>query len=480
MQMNKTPMPEQDPRVRAHNFEEVATGYTAEMAIQEAQRCLDCRHKPCVEGCPVNVKIPDFIRLLKKGDARAAYDVIRQDNALPAICGRVCPQETQCEARCVRGVRGEPVGIGRLERYAADTAMAEEAADEAKVNAENAKAHVAVVGSGPAGLSCAGELNRMGYDVTIFEALHTPGGVLVYGIPEFRLPKQLVRREIDGLERAGVKIVTNAVIGKSITLNELLEEEGFSAAFVGSGAGLPRFQNIEGEQLSGVYSANEFLTRVNLMKAYRFPEYLTPVRAGRRVAVVGGGNVAMDAARTALRLGAEEVSVVYRRSMEELPARREEVEHAEEEGVVFRLLCNPTEILGYHNPDDRRDPKNGFVTGIRCIRMELGEPDEKGRRRPVEVPCSEFTLDVDCVIMAIGTSPNPLIKSTTTGLEVNRHGGIVVQEETGATSRAGVFAGGDAVTGAATVILAMGAGKTAARAIDAYLNPAASPTGQTI
>ena len=460
MQMNKTPMPEQDPRVRAHNFEEVATGYTAEMAIQEAQRCLDCRHKPCVEGCPVNVKIPDFIRLLKKGDARAAYDVIRQDNALPAICGRVCPQETQCEARCVRGIKGEPVGIGRLERYAADTAMAEEAAGEAKVNAENAKARVAVVGSGPAGLSCAGELNRMGYDVTIFEALHTPGGVLVYGIPEFRLPKQLVRREIDGLERAGVKIVTNAVIGKSITLNELLEEEGFSAAFVGSGAGLPRFQNIEGEQLSGVYSANEFLTRVNLMKAYRFPEYLTPVRAGRCVAVVGGGNVAMDAARCALRLGAEKVMIVYRRGEEEMPARREEIEHAREEGVEFALLTNPVKFTS---------DENGSVTGMTCVRMALGEPDASGRRRPAPVPGSEFETEISCAVIAIGNSPNPLIAQTTPGLETQKWGGIVVKGDTLATSVPGVYAGGDAVTGAATVILAMGAGKKAAREIDEYL-----------
>ena len=460
MQMNKTPMPEQDPRVRTHNFEEVATGYTAEMAIQEAQRCLDCRHKPCVEGCPVNVKIPDFIRLLKKGDARAAYDVIRKDNALPAICGRVCPQETQCEARCVRGVRGEPVGIGRLERYAADTAMAEEAAGEAKAKTENAKARVAVVGSGPAGLSCAGELNRMGYDVTIFEALHAPGGVLVYGIPEFRLPKQLVRREIDGLERAGVKIVTNAVIGKSITLNELLEEEGFSAAFVGSGAGLPRFQNIEGEQLSGVYSANEFLTRVNLMKAYRFPEYLTPVRAGKRVAVVGGGNVAMDAARCALRLGAEKVMIVYRRGEEEMPARREEIEHAREEGVEFALLTNPVKFTG---------DENGSVTGMTCVRMALGEPDASGRRRPAPVPGSEFETEISCAVIAIGNSPNPLIAQTTPGLETQKWGGIVVKGDTLATSVPGVYAGGDAVTGAATVILAMGAGKKAAREIDEYL-----------
>ncbi len=445
MQMNKTPMPEQDARVRAHNFEEVATGYTAEMALQEAQRCLDCRHRPCVEGCPVNVRIPDFIRLLKKGDARAAYDVIRQDNALPAICGRVCPQETQCEARCVRGIKGEPVGIGRLERYAADAAMAQEAAGEAKAKTEPARARVAVIGSGPAGLSCAGELNRMGCDVTIFEALHTPGGVLVYGIPEFRLPKQLVRREIDGLERAGVKIVTNAVIGKSITLNELLEEEGFSAAFVGSGAGLPRFQNIEGEQLSGVYSANEFLTRV---------------RAGKRVAVVGGGNVAMDAARCALRLGAEKVMIVYRRGEEEMPARREEIEHAREEGVEFALLTNPVKFTG---------DENGNVTSMTCVRMALGEPDASGRRRPAPVPGSEFETEISCAVIAIGNSPNPLIAQTTPGLETQKWGGVVVKGDTLATSVPGVYAGGDAVTGAATVILAMGAGKKAAREIDEYL-----------
>ena len=459
-QMNKTPMPEQDPRVRAHNFDEVATGYTAEMAIQEAQRCLDCRHKPCVEGCPVNVKIPEFIRLLKQGHARAAYDVIRQDNALPAICGRVCPQETQCEAKCVRGIKGEPVGIGRLERYAADAAMAEAAEAAAPAPAESARARVAVVGSGPAGLSCAGELNRMGYDVTIFEALHTPGGVLVYGIPEFRLPKQLVRREIDGLARAGVKIVTNAVIGKSITLNELMEEEGFSAAFVGSGAGLPRFQNIEGEQLSGVYSANEFLTRVNLMKAYRFPEYLTPVRAGKRVAVVGGGNVAMDAARCALRLGAEKVMIVYRRGEEEMPARREEIEHAREEGIEFALLTNPVRFTG---------DENGNVTSMTCVRMALGEPDASGRRRPAPVPGSEFETEISCAVIAIGNSPNPLIAQTTPGLETQKWGGIVVKGDTLATSVPGVYAGGDAVTGAATVILAMGAGKKAAREIDEYL-----------
>ena len=423
MSPEKHPMPTQDPAVRAHNFDAVALGYDEQTALAEAARCLNCKNPACVTGCPVSIRIPEFIAHVAAGEFEEAYRVIHTSSSLPAVCGRVCPQETQCEMHCVRGIKGQPVGIGRLERFVA-------------------------------------------------------GGVLMYGIPEFRLPKAIVQKEVDTLRRMGVDIQTNVVIGKTITVDELFEA-GYEAVFIGSGAGLPRFMNIPGESLKGVYSANEFLTRSNLMKAYR-ADSATPILHARRVAVVGGGNVAMDAARTALRLGAEEVSVVYRRSMEELPARREEVEHAKEEGVVFRLLCNPTEILGYHNPDDRRDPKNGFVTGIRCIRMELGEPDEKGRRRPVEVPDSEFTLDVDCVIMAIGTSPNPLIKSTTTGLEVNRHGGIVVQEETGATSRAGVFAGGDAVTGAATVILAMGAGKTAARAIDAYLNPAASPTGQTI
>ena len=476
MDPKKHEMPVQAPDVRNHNFSEVALGYSEETALEEAARCLNCKHMPCVSGCPVNIHIPAFIEKVKEGDFEGAYQVIAQSSSLPAVCGRVCPQEKQCEAKCVRGIKGEPVGIGRLERFVADWHN-----EHAKGNITRSEPNghkVAVVGSGPSGLTCAGDLAKAGYAVTVFEALHVAGGVLMYGIPEFRLPKAIVQKEVDTLRRMGVDIQTNVVIGKTITVDELFEA-GYEAVFIGSGAGLPRFMNIPGESLKGVYSANEFLTRSNLMKAYR-ADSATPILHARRVAVVGGGNVAMDAARTALRLGAEEVSVVYRRSMEELPARREEVEHAEEEGVVFRLLCNPTEILGYHNPDDRRDPKNGFVTGIRCIRMELGEPDEKGRRRPVEVPGSEFTLDVDCVIMAIGTSPNPLIKSTTTGLEVNRHGGIVVQEETGATSRAGVFAGGDAVTGAATVILAMGAGKTAARAIDAYLNPAASPTGQTI
>ena len=441
MSPEKHPMPTQDPAVRAHNFDEVALGYDEQTALAEAARCLNCKNPACVTGCPVSIRIPEFIAHVAAGEFEEAYRVIHPSSSLPAVCGRVCPTETPA------------------------------------VPAPNGH-RVAVVGSGPSGLTCAGDLAKAGYAVTVFEALHVAGGVLMYGIPEFRLPKAIVQKEVDTLRRMGVDIQTNVVIGKTLTVDELFEA-GYEAVFIGSGAGLPRFMNIPGESLKGVYSANEFLTRSNLMKAYR-ADSATPILHARRVAVVGGGNVAMDAARTALRLGAEEVSVVYRRSMEELPARREEVEHAEEEGVVFRLLCNPTEILGYHNPDDRRDPKNGFVTGIRCIRMELGEPDEKGRRRPVEVPDSEFTLDVDCVIMAIGTSPNPLIKSTTTGLEVNRHGGIVVQEETGATSRAGVFAGGDAVTGAATVILAMGAGKTAARAIDAYLNPAASPTGQTI
>ena len=476
MSPEKHPMPTQDPAVRAHNFDEVALGYDEQTALAEAARCLNCKNPACVTGCPVSIRIPEFIAHVAAGEFEEAYRVIHTSSSLPAVCGRVCPQETQCEMHCVRSIKGQPVGIGRLERFVADWHNTY-ATETPAVPAPNGH-RVAVVGSGPSGLTCAGDLAKAGYAVTVFEALHVAGGVLMYGIPEFRLPKAIVQKEVDTLRRMGVDIQTNVVIGKTITVDELFEA-GYEAVFIGSGAGLPRFMNIPGESLKGVYSANEFLTRSNLMKAYR-ADSATPILHARRVAVVGGGNVAMDAARTALRLGAEEVSVVYRRSMEELPARREEVEHAKEEGVVFRLLCNPTEILGYHNPDDRRDPKNGFVTGIRCIRMELGEPDEKGRRRPVEVPGSEFTLDVGCVIMAIGTSPNPLIKSTTTGLEVNRHGGIVVQEETGATSRAGVFAGGDAVTGAATVILAMGAGKTAARAIDAYLNPAASPTGQTI
>ena len=461
----KHEMPTQAPEVRAHNFEEVALGYTEEMAIAEANRCINCKNKPCVQGCPVNIRIPEFIAKVKVGDFEGAYQVITESSSLPAVCGRVCPQETQCESKCTLGNKFEPVAIGRLERFVADwhNKNVKEAAQKPASNGHR----VAVVGSGPSGLTCAGDLAKKGYDVTVFEALHTAGGVLVYGIPEFRLPKSIVAKEVDTLESLGVKVETNVVVGKTLTIDELFEM-GYEAVFVGSGAGLPNFMGIPGESLKGVYSANEFLTRSNLMKSYlETPE--TPIMKGGNVAVVGGGNVAMDAARTALRLGAEKVYIVYRRSMEELPARAEEVEHAEEEGIDFKLLCNPVEILGYDNPDDKRDPKNGFVTGMKCIRMELGEPDEKGRRRPVPVPDSEFVLDVDTVIMSIGTSPNPLIKSTTEGLEVNRWGGIVVNED-GLTSREGVYAGGDAVTGAATVISAMGAGKVAATAIDQYLS----------
>lgn len=465
MSLKKNPMPTQDPAVRAHNFNEVALGYDEATALDEAARCLNCKNPACVSGCPVNIHIPEFISKVAEGDFEGAYQVIHQSSSLPAVCGRVCPQETQCESKCVRGIKGEPVGIGRLERFVADWHNTY-ATEKPTVPAPNGH-KVAIVGSGPSGLTCAGDLAKEGYAVTVFEALHVAGGVLMYGIPEFRLPKAIVQKEVDTLKAMGVEMMTNVVIGKTITVDELFED-GYEAVFIGSGAGLPRFMGIPGESLKGVYSANEFLTRNNLMKAYREGS-ATPVMEARKVAVVGGGNVAMDAARTALRLGADEVSIIYRRSMEELPARREEVEHAMEEGIQFRLLNNPVEILGYNNPDDRRDPKNGFVRGIRCIRMELGEPDAKGRRRPVEVPGSEFELDVDCVIMSIGTSPNPLIKSTTKGLDVNSHGGIIVEEETGLTSREGVYAGGDAVTGAATVILAMGAGKTAARAIDEYL-----------
>ncbi len=464
MSPKKNPMPTQEPSVRAHNFSEVALGYTEEMATNEALRCLNCKNMPCVSGCPVNIHIPEFITAVKNGDFEGAYEIISKTSSLPAVCGRVCPQETQCEAKCVRGIKGEPVGIGRLERFVADwhNMHSENTPECAEKNGKK----VAVVGSGPSGLTCAGDLAKLGYSVTVYEALHTAGGVLVYGIPEFRLPKSIVEKEVNNLRKMGVEIVTNVVIGKTLTVDELFDM-GFEAVFIGSGAGLPNFMGIPGESLKGVYSANEFLTRSNLMKAYLAdPE--TPIMKGGRVAVVGGGNVAMDAARTALRLGAEKVYIVYRRSMEELPARREEVEHAEEEGIEFRLLCNPTEILGFENPDDRRDPRNGFVTGMKCIRMELGEPDERGRRRPVEIPNSEFLLPVDTVIMSIGTSPNPLIKSTTEGLEVNRWGGIIVTED-GATTKAGVYAGGDAVTGAATVISAMGAGKIAAKAIDEYL-----------
>ncbi len=466
MSLKKNPMPTQEPEVRAHNFEEVAIGYTEEIAIDEALRCLNCKNMPCVQGCPVKIHIPEFITKIKEGDFEGAYQVINKSSSLPAVCGRVCPQESQCESKCVRGIKGEPVGIGRLERFVADWHNAH-STTAPEIPAPNGH-RVAVVGSGPSGLTCAGDLAKKGYKVTVFEALHLAGGVLVYGIPEFRLPKAIVQKEVDTLKALGVEIETNVVIGRTITIDELFED-GYEAVFVGSGAGLPRFMNIPGESLKGVYSANEFLTRSNLMKAYR-DDSTTPIMKAKKVAVVGGGNVAMDAARTALRLGADEVSIVYRRSLDELPARAEEVEHAMEEGIQFRVLNNPVEILGYNNPDDKRDPMNGFVTGIKCIKCELGEPDEKGRRRPVEIEGSEWVLDVDCVIMSIGTSPNPLIKSTTEGLEVNRHGGIIVEEETGKTTKDGVYAGGDAVTGAATVILAMGACKTAAKAIDEYLS----------
>ncbi len=460
MALKRNEMPTQDAKVRAHNFDEVALGYTEETAIDEANRCLNCKHMPCVQGCPVKIHIPAFIEKIKEGDFEGAYQIISKSSSLPAVCGRVCPQETQCESKCVRGIKGESVGIGRLERFVADwhNTFCMEKPTRPATNGHK----VAIVGSGPSGLSCAGDLAKAGFEVTVFEALHQAGGVLVYGIPEFRLPKAIVQKEVEGLKALGVKIETNVVIGKTLTVDELFEM-GFEAVFIGSGAGLPNFMGIPGESLKGVYSANEFLTRSNLMKAY-LQSASTPVMKGGKVAVVGGGNVAMDAARTALRLGAEKVYIVYRRSMEELPARREEVEHAEEEGIEFRLLCNPTEILGYQNPDDARDPKNGFVTGMRCVRMELGEPDERGRRRPVVIEGSEFELAVNTVVMSIGTSPNPLIKSTTQGLAVNARGGIIVSEN-GLTSRENVWAGGDAVTGAATVISAMGAGKTAAKAI---------------
>ncbi len=461
----KHEMPSQDPLVRAHNFDEVALGYSEETALAEAARCLNCKNQPCVSGCPVNVHIPEFITKVKEGDFEGAYQIISETSTLPAVCGRVCPQETQCEQKCTLGVKFEPVGIGRLERYVADWHNRQEAV---KAEPPVSNGHkVAIVGSGPSGLTCAGDLARKGYKVTIYEALHTAGGVLVYGIPEFRLPKAIVAREVQGLKDLGVDIETNVIIGKTLTIDELFEM-GFEAVFIGSGAGLPSFMNIPGESLRGVYSANEYLTRSNLMKAYRDnPD--TPIMKGGKVAVVGGGNVAMDAARTALRLGADKVYIVYRRSMDELPARKEEVEHAQEEGIEFHLLCNPVEVLGYNNPDDARDPRNGSVTGIKAIRMELGEPDASGRRRPVPIEGSEFELDVDTVIIAIGTSPNPLIKDTTEGLEVNRRGGIVV-DEAGLTSREAVYAGGDAVTGAATVISAMGAGKLAAASIDKQLS----------
>ena len=465
MDPKKNPIPTREASVRAHDFLEVATGYSEETAINEALRCLGCKHMPCSEGCPVNIKIPQFIAKIKEGDFEGAYQIISESSSLPAVCGRVCPQETQCESKCVRGIKGEPVGIGRLERFVADwhNAHSDIAPEIAPKNGHK----VAIVGSGPSGLTCAGDLAKSGFDVTVFEALHTAGGVLVYGIPEFRLPKAIVKKEIDNLKAMGVNIMTNVVIGKTLTVDELFEM-GYEAVFIGSGAGLPNFMGIPGESYKGVYSANEFLTRSNLMKAY-LDDPDTPIMKGGKVAVVGGGNVAMDAARTALRLGAEKVYIVYRRSMAELPARREEVEHAEEEGIEFLLLNNPIEILGYNNPNDRRDPKNGFVTGMKVVRMELGAPDERGRRRPVEIPGSEYILPVDAVIMSIGTSPNPLIKSTTKGLDVNGRGGIIVEEATGKTSKDGVYAGGDAVTGAATVISAMGAGKIAAKSISEYL-----------
>ena len=458
MSMTKNPIPEQEPLVRNKNFDEVALGYTEEIAIDEAKRCLNCRHRPCVSGCPVNVRIPEFIAKVAEGEFEEAYKIITSTNSLPAVCGRVCPQENQCEGKCVRGIKGESVGIGRLERFVADWHAAH-ADPNAKVEKPVSNGHrVAVVGSGPAGLTCAGDLARMGYEVTVYELFHKAGGVLVYGIPEFRLPKAIVAQEVAALEEIGVKIVTDAVIGRAISIDELLTEEGFEAVFLGSGAGLPRFLGIPGENLLGVYSANEFLTRINLMKAYR-EDYDTPIKHHKCVAVVGAGNVAMDAARCAKRLGAEHVYVVYRRSMDEVPARKEEVHHALEEEVEFQILTNPVRVIG---------DENGYVTGIECIKMELGEPDEKGRRRPMPVEGSNFVLEVDCMIDALGTSPNPLLRMTTPGLEADKHGCLIADEK-GKTTHEGVFAGGDAVTGAATVILAMGAGKTAAEAIDEYI-----------
>ncbi|MGI5959471.1 MAG: NADPH-dependent glutamate synthase [Massiliimalia sp.] len=456
MSLYKIKMPEQDPNVRNKNFEEVTLGYTEEMAKEEATRCLNCKHKPCVAGCPVNVRIPEFIAKVAEGDFAEAYKIITSTNALPAVCGRVCPQESQCEGKCVRGIKGEPVAIGRLERFVADWNMKHSTEKIEKPQTNGKK--VAIVGAGPSGLSCAGDLARKGYEVTIFEAFHKAGGVLVYGIPEFRLPKAIVQKEIDKLSELGVKVETNMVIGKVLSIDELFEM-GYQAVFVGSGAGLPSFLGIPGEGLVGVYSANEFLTRINLMKAYQ-EGYDTPIRHARAVAVVGGGNVAMDAARSAKRLGAEHVYIVYRRSEAEMPARLEEIHHAKEEGIEFMLLTNPTEVLG---------DEEGNVVGMKCVKMELGEPDASGRRRPQPIEGSEFVLDVDAAIMSVGTSPNPLIRSTTEGLEANKHGCLVVDEDTMKTTREAVYAGGDAVTGAATVILAMGAGKTAAKSIDEYL-----------
>ena len=466
MRMTKNPMPSQDPNVRNKNFKEVTLGYTEEMALDEAQRCLNCKNMPCVSGCPVNIHIPEFIKKIAEHDFEGAYQVIAQSSSLPAVCGRVCPQETQCEGKCVRGIKGEPVGIGRLERFVADWHNAH--ATVATITAPKNGHKVAVIGSGPAGLTCAGDLAKLGYDVTIYEALHLAGGVLVYGIPEFRLPKSIVQKEVDNLKALGVKVETNMVIGRILTIEELKDEYGYEAVFVGTGAGLPRFMNIPGENLKGVYSANEFLTRSNLMKAYR-DDSTTPIQHAKNVAVVGGGNVAMDAARTAKRLGAENVYIIYRRGMAELPARKEEVEHAEEEGIIFHTLTNPVEILPT-DVTDPRDPNYGWVAGIRCVKMELGEPDASGRRSPIVIEGSEFDIPMDCVIMSLGTSPNPLISNTTKGLEINRWRCIVADESNGKTTKEGVYAGGDAVTGAATVILAMEAGRAGARGIDEYLS----------
>ncbi|MEE0944346.1 MAG: NADPH-dependent glutamate synthase [Clostridia bacterium] len=456
MSLNKNPMPEQCPNERNKNFLEVAKGYTEEMAIDEAQRCLNCKHKPCMQGCPVSVKIPEFIAFVAEGEFEKAYQKIKETNSLPAVCGRVCPQEKQCESKCVRGIKGESVAIGRLERFCADWHM-RNVEDKIVAPEKNGK-KVAVVGSGPAGLTAAGDLAKRGYDVTVYEAFHVAGGVLMYGIPEFRLPKDIVQREIDGLKKLGVKIETNVIIGKTIMIDELVEEMGFDAVFIGTGAGLPSFMGIEGENLNGVYSANEFLTRINLMKGYKFPEYDTPVYIGRNVAVFGGGNVAMDAARSAKRMGAENVYIIYRRGKEELPARKEEVMHAEEEGIIFKLLSNPVKLIG----------EDGWLKAVEVVDMELGEPDVSGRRRPVKIEGSEHRVEIDTAVVAIGQTPNPLIKKTTKGLETNAKG-CIVADENGKTSRDAIYAGGDAVTGAATVILAMGAGKTAAEAIDELL-----------